>query len=62
MARQKIINVCPYKAGKQRKCPDFEGGVSVCKYGRDFKNCKHHEPTQLFGYSLTDEEVEKLIN
>lgn len=71
MARQIIIHTCPYSIKNEHKCQDFKFDVSDtekqfgCKYvdcDTIEDGCNHPDPKELFGYNLTDEEVQDCID
>lgn len=72
MARQILVNYCPYAFDSfedlpaQKKCPDFkyEDGTCQCEFLSTDPfdpRCSCKDPTELFGYNLTSENVRKLI-
>jgi Fe-S-cluster-containing dehydrogenase component len=76
MAIQVIIHKCPYKAVsgfriadfKFSCCPDFEPSSGDIKENcthmytiEPIPFCVHANPTELFEYSMSDEEVSKRI-
>jgi len=73
MARQFIINYCHYDLKSyedinfQKKCPDFkyDKNKGQCKYlSNDVMNptCSCENPTELFGYNLTNQDIELMKN
>lgn len=68
MARQIIINTCPYNMDNEHKCNDFiyDRNENTCKYYDNIDNlieiCNHPNPSELLGYNLTNDIVQDFIN
>lgn len=64
MPVQRIVNLCPYRKGglllRQRHCPDYTSAHIRCDYYFNGA-CIHPDPSELFGYKLTHEEVNELV-
>ena len=68
MARQVIVNLCPYRKtpGIEKACPDFKADRdpqhnSQCKHYFVGNICEHSEPSELLGHALTNEDVNEHV-